>query len=113
MVSQQTIQPDDAVELRLRLPCETAEAVTSCCARLAVLPSQFIHLCIWEALHSLAEGIGPDDDFAVEQDCINSQIVLGVAGEVRLAPGTTCRVAMMFLEDAQEIEFMGETVEVQ
>lgn len=114
MVAQQTIQPDDVVELRLRLPYETAKAVTTCCARLAVLPSQFVHLCIWEALASMAEDIEPDDGYAVEQDFADSHIVLGVAaGEVRLAPGTTCRVAMMVLQDVREIEFVGETVEVR
>lgn len=55
MIAQSTPAKNDGVELRLQLPYDTAEAVTSCCARLSVRPSQFIHLCIWEALHSMAE----------------------------------------------------------
>ena len=89
----QTHNPSEPVELRLRLPYETAEAVTSCCARLSVRPSQFINLCVWEALHSMAEIEPVPDVFDFEPEFGCGRLVLAVTGNVGIAAGTTCRVA--------------------
>ena len=41
--------------MRLRLPRETVEAIAFCSAQLAVLPSKFVNLLLWEGLRHLAE----------------------------------------------------------
>ena len=124
------------VSIRVTLPADVASLVRNYAMILDMTPSKLMRFAFWTLLNDyqggallklagadprvrrlflerLPDGRGGEASFTVEPDFAGRQIALGVSGEVRIAPGTSCRVALMFLQDVREPEFVGKTVEVR